>query len=593
MNKKRLIAAFLLWFGAGAAANAQERQLLWGDTHLHSSYSVDAYATGNVFADPDVAYRYARGLPVLHPTTRQRIRIERPLDFLVVADHAEWLQLQIRIKEGDPAFVSTPKGRAYQEMNGRDIFLDLNTEESRDAALAQLYTREQRATVWPRQVDLAEKHNFPGVFTSLIGWEWSSAPDWANLHRVIFTPASGEVAKQFTPFSSFDSQKPEDLWAWLQETSERTGAEFIAIPHNSNMSAGLMFETTDSEGRAITADYASRRMRWEPVVEVTQYKGTSETHPILSPNDEFAGFEIRSKLLIGDEQPGEPGSYARSALLTGLDIGRKTGANPYKFGMIGSSDSHTGLAAVEESNFYGKTLIDPLPEDRVEKTGIFPAWELSSSGLAGVWAEENTRPSIAAAFKRKEVYATTGPRISLRVFGGFKFKDSHAGARDIAAIGYKRGTPMGGDIANAPKNKSPSLLIHAVKDPVSANLDRVQVVKGWIDENGVKQEKVFDAVWSDDRSLSDDGTLPAVGSTVDPETASYTNAIGAESLSTVWRDPEFDPALPAFYYVRVLEIPTPRHHVYDAAAMGLDPASLDYPAAIQERAYSSPIWYAP
>lgn len=592
--KRQCIIALLLLAGFGAsAANAEERQLLWGDTHLHSSYSVDAYATGNVFADPDVAYRYARGLPVLHPTTRQRIQIDRPLDFLVVADHAEWLQLQIRINEEDPAWVSTPKGREYQKMSGRDIFMDLNTEESRDDALAQLYTPEQRATVWSRQVDLAEKHNFPGKFTSLIGWEWSSAPNWANLHRVVFTPASGEVAKQFTPFSSFDSQKPEDLWAWLKETSKRTGAEFVAIPHNSNMSAGLMFETTDSEGRAITADYASRRMRWEPVIEVTQYKGTSETHPILSPNDEFAGFEIRSKLLIGDEQPGEPGSYARSALLTGLDIGKKTGANPYKFGMIGSSDSHTGLVAVEESNFYGKTLIDPLPEDRVEKKGIFPAWELSSSGLAGVWAEENTRASIAAAFKRKEVYATTGPRITLRVFGGFNFKDRHANARDIAVVGYKRGVPMGGDITNAPKKKSPALLIYAVKDPEGANLDRIQVVKGWIDETGEKQEKVFNAAWAGDRSLSEDGKLPAITSTIELETASYKNTVGAESLSTVWRDPEFDPALPAFYYVRVLEIPTPRHQVYDAVAMELDPASFDYPTSIQERAYSSPIWYAP
>lgn len=579
-------------------AKAEETNLYWGDTHLHTSYSVDAYATGNYNADPDTAFRFARGLPVLHPYTRQRIRIERPLDFLVVADHAEMLQLQVRLEENDPDLLATETGqrlRAVLEEDRRAVFQEVMkiSQGGGQELVDQLYTPTIRRNAWLRQVDIAERHNRPGTFTAFIGWEWTSAPNWANLHRVVFTPADGETAKKFIPYSSYDSVRPEDLWAWLEKTSQETGAEFVAIPHNSNMSNGMMFDMVDSDGRPISEEYARTRIRWEPVMEVTQVKGNSETHPALSTNDEFADFEIRNKLLIGREAEVSPHSYARTALLQGLEIESDVGVNPYKFGLIGSSDSHTGLVSVKENNFYGKLVNHSLPEQRLNETSNFPAWELSASGLAAVWATENTREAIAAAFKRKEVYATTGPRIGLRVFGGFRFKTKHAEAKDIAAVGYKRGVPMGGDLTMAPKGKAPSFLIHAVKDALGANLERVQMVKGWLDADGVKQERVYDVAWSGDRKLAADGALPPVGNTVDPATATYSNDIGAAQLATVWTDPDFDPDQRAFYYVRVLEIPTPRQSLYDAVALKIDPAETGQPLSIQERAYSSPIWYTP
>jgi len=444
-------------------------------------------------------------------------------------------------------------------------------------------------------VDAAERNNEPGKFTAFAGWEWSSAPDWKNLHRVIFSPSDAATLKKFIPFSSYESQKPEDLWQWLEKTEKETGVEFIAIPHNSNLSGGLMFDMVDSAGRPITAEYARTRMRWEPVMEVTQTKGTSEVRPELSPTDEFAEFEIRRKLLIGTPTPASKGDYARSALLRGLEIEQSAGANPYKFGMIGSTDSHTGFSSVEENNFLGKLAMDALPQERYRPSSpvIFPAWEMSASGIAGVWATANTREAIAAAFKRKEVYATTGPRISLRVFGGYSFSKIDASAKDIAKLGYGKGVPMGGDLWNAPKGKAPSLLIYAVKDPMSGNLDRIQVIKGWLDASGQTHEHVYNAAWAGGRKLSADGRLPAVGNTVDVQTAAYSNTIGTAQLATVWTDPDFHPAQRAFYYVRVLEIPTPRHQLYDAVALGIENKETHQPATIQERAYSSPIWYTP
>ena len=580
------------------AVYAQDTMLLWGDTHLHSSYSVDAYSTGNYNADPETAYRFAQGIPVLHPMTRMRIRIDRPLDFLVVSDHAEMLQLQVRLEKHDPDLLATPSGKRLLEVLEKDrngvfgLILQMDGDE-REKFMQDINKPVIRRNAWHTQVDLAERYNQPGRFTTLIGWEWSAAPNWGNLHRVIFTPSSGEIAKQFIPYSNYDSERPEDLWAWMERTSAETGAEFVAIPHNSNISNGLMFDMVDSDGRPITAEYARTRIRWEPVMEVSQVKGTSETHPALSVNDEFADFEIRNKLLIGDPAKASPNSYARTALLQGMEIEAATGVNPYKFGMIGSSDSHTGLVSVEENNFFGKLVNDTLPEERAKQALIFPAWEMAAAGLAAVWATENTRAAIAAAFRRKEVYATTGPRISLRFYGGFSFRNSDARAKDIAAVGYRRGVPMGSDLTAAPRGKAPSFLVHAVKDPLGANLDRVQIIKGWLDTNGKKHEKVFDVAWSGDRQIGTDGKLPAVGSTVDISHAVYTNDIGATQLAVVWKDPQFNPDLRAFYYVRVLEIPVPRHHVYDALALGMDPESLQHPATIQDRAYSSPIWYTP
>jgi hypothetical protein len=577
------------------AASAQQTNLYWGDTHLHTNNSTDAYSTGNFVADPDTAYRFAKGLPVLHPSLRTRVRIMRPLDFLVVSDHAEQLGLQAQVMKGNPLMLATAWGktlRAGLEQSQARGMRGLSPAD-RQQMNQDMRSPAFRQGTWAEQVDAAERHNDPGKFTTFVGWEWTVHPGGKNLHRVVFTSSDGATAKKFLPFNANDSQRPEDLWQWLEKTKTDTGADFVAIPHNANISGGLMFDMVDSSGRSITAEYARMRMRWEPVMEVTQVKGTSEVHPELSPNDEFAEFEIRRKLLAGAATPANKADYARSALLRGLEIEQSTGANPYKFGMIGASDSHTGLSSVEESDFLGKLANDSLPDVRKNQAVIFPAWEMSAGGIAGVWATANTREAIMAAFKRKEVYATTGPRIALRVFGGFNFAANDASARDIANVGYSKGIPMGGDLSNAPRGKAPSLLIHAVKDPIGGNLDRVQVVKGWLDAAGQTHERIYDVVWSGNRKPDANGKLPSVGNTVDVSRVTFTNTIGAAQLATVWTDPDFNPSLRAFYYVRVLEIPTPRHSVYDAAALGIDVKETRQPATIQERAYSSPIWYTP
>ena len=587
------------------ADNREPTQVLWGDTHLHTSYSPDAYFFGNTTADPDTAYRYAKGLPVVHPHTRAKIQIHTPLDFLVVADHAEMMGVPLRLLQGDERLTKTVTGQRIVKMmgagKGEAVFMDFLTRINTNEPYADLDNAEVKTSIWNDTVAITERHNNPGVFTSFIGWEWTSTPGGKNLHRVVFMPQGGEVAAKFIPYSSFDSGKPEDLWAWLEETGPRVGAEFIAIPHNSNISGGLMFNDVDSDGRPITAEYARTRMKWEPVIEVTQIKGDSETDPILSPNDDFADFEPFSHALdsealgSGEKAPLNPGDFARSALERGLELESKTGANPYKFGMIGSTDSHTGMASTEEDNFWGKTAFDSTPKNTFGTfLGIkgFGA-DMSASGLAAVWTDENARDPIFAAFQRKEVYASTGPRIRVRFFGGWDFDSSDANDKDLAEIGYSSGVPMGGDLTQAPEGKAPRFLVYAIKDPKNANLDRVQIVKGWLTADGTAQEKVYNVAWSDDRELHSDGALKPVGNTVNLATGMYTNDIGDAQLSTVWEDPDFDPKARAFYYVRVLQIPTPRHTLYDAIALGMDPEQTGHPPTIQERAYSSPIWYTP
>jgi hypothetical protein len=594
----RAVCAALALASMVSAASAADTHLYWGDTHLHTSYSVDAYATGNYLTDPDVAFRYARGLPILHPVTREKIRIERPLDFLVVADHAELLQLQVRLDEEDMDLLATPTGKHLAEIhkqNKRAVFGEVgktNQGEGKEM-LVDLASDKILGEAWQRQVKFADANNEPGKFTALIGWEWSSAPNWSNLHRVVFTSANAATASRFLPYSSYRSQRPEDLWAWLDKTSRETGAQFVAIPHNSNMSDGRMFDRVDSDGRPLTAEYARERIRWETVMEIAQTKGTSETDPSLSPNDEFAGFEVRNKLLLGTPIQAKPASFARTALLEGLVQEGSIGVNPYKFGIIGSTDSHNSLTSTEEYNFFGKLASQMNTSQRPQDRSNFAIWELSAAGLAGVWAKENTRQGILEAFKRKEVYGTSGPRIALRVFGGFGFAAADAKAVDIAGVGYRRGVPMGGDLSAAPHGKAPSFLVHAAKDERSGNLDRVQIIKGWVDARGTRREKVYDVVWSGNRKPDAQGRLPPVGNTVDVKTARYTNSIGAAQLAAVWTDPDFDPKLRAFYYARVLEIPTPRHSLYDAIALRIDPATTKAPLTLQERAWSSPIWYTP
>lgn len=585
----------------GPAAGA--RQLLWGDTHVHSRNSVDAFATGLASADIDTAYRFARGIPVIFPKTGQRVQIDRPLDFLVMADHAENLGISPRIERGDPAILATPMGQRFAAIlsgQGGAAFttamLGFNQPEAaRPGYFAEWLTPEIRQSSWNEQISAAERHNVPGTFTAMIGWEWSSTPNTRNLHRIVMTNVDGAKAREFLPFSYYQSDRPEDLWSFFEETHVRTDADFLAVPHNANLSDGLMFSLEDSDGNPFDAAYASRRGQWEPVVEVSQYKGTSETHPVLSPRDEFADFELRNMLLTGQETDVSAGSYLRTAYLRGLATQARIGVNPFQFGMIGASDSHTGFSSVREDNFLGKMAEDFLPSERLGPDVLraaFPNAQMSASGLAGVWADRNDRQSIFTAFRRKEVYATSGPRIQLRLFAGYGFTAEDAERGDFADIGYRRGVPMGGNLVPS-DGRAPRLMIQAARDPEGANLDRMQVVKGWLAADGTLQEKVFDVAWSGERRIRANGRLPEVGNTVDLANARFTNSIGAAELATVWTDPDFDPALRSFYYVRVLQIPTPRQHVFDALAMGIDPVTLDMPSTIQERAWSSPVWYYP
>ena len=617
MNRIALLVGITLLSISGDARAAD--RLLWGDTHLHTSNSFDAFLNQNKSADPNTAYLYAKGAPVIHPGNRARVQIGTPLDFLVIADHAEFYgAMRHSVQRGIPtddlgawdAFTASLGERVLRFVSewdyGREFFAmllpkpGLTPEEV--AANPPSYPLPAAdgmvRSMWEEATRIAEEHNDPGTFTTLIGWEWSSIPAGANLHRVVFTSADAETASQWVPYSAIDSMYPEDLWTWLQETADRTGAQFVSIPHNSNISKGRMFPEKSLRGEPFTAESARTRMKWETVVEATQFKGDSETHPDLSPNDEFADFELYPYYIQNDPPPYEarPGDYVRTALMRGLAIEEKIGFNPYQFGLIGSTDAHTGIASAEENNFWGKFPRDSTPEnkDRVLRAGRGPSgWTMSASGLAAVWANANTRDEILEAFRRREVYATTGPRLTVRVFGGWDFEAQDLVGDDVAEAGYARGVPMGGEITNPPPGSAPRFLVQAFKDAKGANLDRIQIVKGWVDENGEPHEHVYDVTGGGARSRDATGNLSPVGNTVDMKTARYTNDIGAADLSAVWEDPDFDPQRKAFYYVRVLEIPTPRHSLMDAIALGRDPSDVEGHPIIQERAYTSPIWYRP
>ncbi len=606
-----LAAAFV----AASPVQANEKQLFWGDTHLHTNNSFDAYLNRNMTASPDVAYRYAKGYPVIHPFHRARVQIDTPLDFLVVADHAEYLGVirtinETGIPKEDLGVVDWLKAHYIEwwirdvmdDDKGREAFASLLPKpDPVEVAAATAVTPAIPAamqiskSVWGEAIATADRHNEPGHFTTLIGWEWSSIPGGANLHRVVFTSAGADVASTFFPHSLSDSQYPEDLWAWLDKTSAETGAEFVAIPHNSNISKGYMFQDKTLRGEPFTREKAEQRLRWEPVVEVTQIKGDSETHPSVSPDDPFADFETYPHYIQNDPPPydPQPGDYIRSALRLGLAIEERIGFNPYRFGLIGSTDAHTGVPSAEEPNFWGKLARDSIPENKqiagINKRGA-NGWSMSASGLAAVWAEENTRDAILEAFRRKEVYATTGPRIGVRVHGGWKLASDKALPSPSDGGGA---VPMGGEFGAAPQGAHPEFIIEVAKDPKGANLDRVQLVKGWIDQQGTTHERVYDVAAADGRERDASGSFVAVGNTVDAQTGRYTNTIGSTQLATSFRDPDFDPAQAAFYYVRVLEIPTPRHSAFDALALMQNPTEIQGPWWIQERAYTSPIWYRP
>ncbi len=613
------LAAAALTLSSGV--HAADKQLLWGDTHLHTSYSFDAYTNNNFTADPHTAYQYAKGQPVIHPYNRTRVQIGTPLDFLVVSDHAEFLGIIREVHSGKG--LNTDGMGPWDSLKAHAAAWYLNKKLDEGDALSlfrnilppPLPTREAakgltlggdtdlfpdmmdvQVNTWRSLTNIADEYNQPGEFTAFIGWEWSSIPGGANLHRVVMTDGNAEQAQTFQPMSLLDSQYPEDLWAWLAKTEPKVGANFLAIPHNSNLSKGFMFDDTRLRGTPLDRDYIELRRRWEPIAEVTQLKGDSETHQDLSPDDEFADFEEFPFYLqsVYSKYEVKPGDFMRSALKRGLSIEKELGSNPYQFGVIGSTDAHTGLPSAEEDNFWGKMATDSIPENKNRNWDPDePApggWSFSASGLAAVWAEENSRESILAAMKRKEVYATTGPRIQLRFFAGDTLADVDPTSADLYAQATAEGVPMGGELSAG--ESSPTFIVLAAKGPVDANLDRAQIVKGWLDGNGEQQEKVFNVAWSGERELGSNGWLPAVGNTVDLKTGKHENSIGAAQLSAAWTDPQYDAAQAAFYYVRVLQIPTARHSLLDAVSLGEEKAK-DHPDTIQERAYSSPIWVKP
>jgi len=578
------------------------RHLLWGDLHIHTTYSTDAYALG-VKATPDDAYVFTRGGTIEHGAGYP-IRIDRPLDFAAVTDHSEYLG----VARLDDAITLPLEVRSLRERLLNDGPLSIAYAMlmiMRDITGLQTYAdspelRKIEHDAWQLMRDTAREHNEPGVFTTFVGYEWSSMPDGQNLHRnVIYRDE--RVPER--PFSSLDSNNPEDLWDALDE-QRADGMTVLAIPHNGNVSNGLMYERAQYDGSAMTAAYSAQRMRNEPVSEILQVKGNSETHPLLSPEDEFADFELVTAQLSPSGDFSEPrGSYVRDALRTGLELSHTEGFNPYRFGVIGSSDSHNASTPAEEDKHHGKLpLMDGTAGLRLGKSIFLPdslrrSRKWGSAGLAGVWAEENNRGSIFDALVRKETFATSGPRISLRFFGGFNYDADMLQSTQLLEQAYAGGVPMGGTLhppsgegspGDNPTASAPAFVLWAAKDPEGANLDRLQVIKGWVDARGVSHERIFDVALSDGRVPALDGTPPPVGNTVDVARATYTNSIGATQLSAFWQDPDFDPAQDAFYYARAIEIPTPRWSTYDAMRLGVE---APQPATLQERAIASAIWY--
>jgi len=583
-------------------------QVFFGDTHLHTSYSTDAGMVGCTLG-PEDAYRFAMGETVTS-STGLPARLNRPLDFLVVSDHAENLGLAPAIAESNPDLLKNAWGKEQHDLvkSGTEGAIQayehwMAKNATQDNPLADI--PQLAETYWAKIIEAAEKYNSPGRFTAFIGYEWTSMPDGNNIHRNVIFRDGGDKAGQVIPFSQYDSFDPEDLWKWMEGYEKKTGGKLLAIAHNGNLSNGLMFDDTTYTGGPLTEDYAERRQKWEPIYEITQMKGDGEAHPMFSPDDEFADYETWDKGSFGPQPKTRemlPKEYAREALKRGLAYEKELGANPFKFGVIGSTDSHTALSTAEEDNYFGKiTLLeptaDPIRFDEVVAGRPAPeghqsyARNIASAGLAAVWARENTREALWDAMARKEVFATTGTRIRVRVFGGFDFTEKDLYRSDFAKNGYARGVPMGGDLQRS--DHAPSFLVRALRDPDGANLDRLQIIKGWLDRDGKTHERVYDLAVSGERTIGQDGRCNTpVGNTVNVEEASYDNSIGAVALHAHWTDPDFDPSLKAFYYVRVIEIPTPRWTTIDAKVFGVD-LPEDVPAVIQERAYTSPIWYTP
>ena len=589
------------------------KQVFFGDLHLHSNISADAQSMGNLLLTSADAYRFARGEQVM-ASNGLPARLKRPLDFLAVTDHAEFLGIYRMFNLQDPRLMATALGRAWKNKYGESItketmeqgpivegnanpIVEFVTSINHPDPQRDAYPTALKSAIWSDVARTADEFNNPGIFTAFSAYEWTAMYAGNNLHRCVILKDDADTVSQWIPYSAQSSSNPEDLWAALLEYEETTGGEALSIPHNGNLSNGLMWDNVTYDGDAINNDYAERRMRWEPIAEVTQIKGDSETHPTLSPDDPFADFERWDEFNISNTirttPDMYPGSYARSALKRGLELERSAGANPYAFGMIGSTDDHTSLATAEEDNFFGK-FANSEPGVRTgdsRMAGLNADWELGASGLAAVWAPQNTREDLFASMKRREVYATTGSRIVLRFFGGWNYAPDSVHSPYFETIGYRDGVPMGGELTPE-SDGAPTFMVQAMKDPDAANLDQVQIIKGWIDEQGETHEQIFYVALSDNRSVDPETGLPEpVGSTVDLENVTFTNTIGAVQLSAQWTDPDFDAAQAAFYYARAIEIPRPRWSEHDRKAFGLD--FVDAPRTVQDRAYSSPIWYRP
>ena len=590
------------------AGRAYADQVFFGDTHFHTEVSFDAGLVGTTLDIHD-AFRFARGEKI-NSNTGQPVQLIRPLDFLAITEHAEFNGLATGLRESSPLLLADPWGKTIYEMFN-------SGEEGRMKAFQDIIKwgtikgenpfgdDELSRSIWNESIKIADDYYEPGRFTSLMGFEWTSSPGGNNLHRVVLFEDGADKTSRTVPYSLFDSDDPEDLWAYMANYEEKTGGRVFAVPHNGNLSNGLMFSGKTRTGKPMDRAYAEARARWEPLHEMSQIKGDEETHPLLSPDDEFADFERWDVSNISGSAAKEDWmlqfEHARSALKLGLELGQKLGANPYKFGLIGAIDAHTALPTSREENYFGKyahTEPSPNRHDRDVIPAEDPNLRIltsqeSASGLMAVWARENTREELFSAMKRKEVYATTGTRIRVRVFGGWDFVPEDITTGDFAAKGYRNGVPMGGDLRDAPSDGAPRFMIRALRDADGANLDRVQVIKGWLDSKGELHERIYDVAVSDDREIGADGRCKTpVGSTVDISMATFTNTIGSALLAAHWQDSDFDPAEPAFYYVRVLEIPTPRWTTYDAAFFGI-PLPDTVPPTIQDRAYTSPIWYTP
>ncbi|MEP3428941.1 MAG: DUF3604 domain-containing protein [Roseibium sp.] len=589
---------------------------LWGDNHLHTGQSMDAGGFGARITQEE-AWRFARGEEVM-ASSGQPVRLARPLDWMVITEHSDGMGLITDILDGMPNVTKFEQGRKWSEgyrAGGQEAVgatLDLIGNFSQGTVDPDLFKQYQPgarrfASIWSDNVKVADTFNDPGKFTALIGFEWTSLDKGNNLHRNVIFRDDANRAGQVVPFTMtppYGSPDPLDLYKWMQTYEDSTNGAVLALAHNGNLSNGIMFPVDKQfTGKPIDKEYVEQRAKWEPLYEITQIKGDGEAHPFLSPNDEFADYynwDVGNlDVSVAKTNNMLAGEYAREALKNGMLLEDKFGTNPYKFGFSGATDSHTGLATFEEDNFFGKhTGYEPSAERlthpfmKTDQGELF-AWQMVSSGVTGVWARENTRESIFDAMQRKEVYATTGTRMMVRLFGGWGFSDVDMETRNPAVLGYRKGVPMGSDLMPKPDEaKEPSFMVYALRDAIGANLDRIQIVKGWVDGDGNTQEKVFDVAWSGDRVAGSDGKLPAVGNTVDVATASWANSIGESELATVWTDTDFDPAEKAFYYARVLEIPTPPWYVYDHFRYG---AKLPEgaPTSQQERAYTSPIWYTP